>query len=320
MLAYFKCLVSYFKYSLISVVLLAHMLLSAQSAEAAEGGASFYVPGLYGDTAIAVAPPAGIYLLSTTIHYQSEAANSLLPGQIDNNIEATTIAQLLRGFWVSDEKFLGATMMMAMRVAAFDIDVSADIQTQFGALQLDEKNRDYGDLAVIPLSLFWKLGDIHLNLYEVVSIPISKYTLNSFTNTGLNHWAFDTVLSASWFDPKTGIEISLAPGLIYNTKNPDTNYKSGTEFHVDVMFNLHLSKELTVGLHGSYYKQLTADKGAHPSLGSFKGRSYSIGPAIVWHKVVGQQQYYLSAKWLHEFEAENKVEGDLTIFTMGMKF
>lgn len=320
MLAYFKCLVSFFKYYLVSIVFLAHMLLSAQSAEAAEGGASFYVPGLYGDTAIAVAPPAGIYLLSTTIHYQSEAANSLLPGQIDKNIEAATIAQLLRGFWVSDEKFLGATMMMAMRVAAFDIDVSADIQTQFGALQLDEKNRDYGDLAVIPLSLFWKLGDIHLNLYEVVSIPVAKYTLNSFTNTGLNHWAFDTVLSASWFDPKTGIEISLAPGLIYNTENPDTNYKSGTEFHVDVMLNYHLNKELTLGLHGSYYKQLTADKGAHPSLGSFKGRSYSVGPAIVWHKVVGQQQYYLSAKWLHEFEAVNKVQGDLTLFTMGMKF
>lgn len=310
------------KFSLVLVAFCSLIFMTSQTKEvySAEGGSSFYVPGLYGDIAIAVAPPPGHYLLSTTIHYKSEAANSLLPNNIDKKIEANTNAQLIRGFWVPDETFLGATMMIGFRVAAFDIDVSADLQTPLGNVHIDENNKDFGDFALIPLSLFWKTGDIHLNLYEVISIPVAQYTRNSFTNTGLNHWAFDTVLSATWIDPKSGIEISVAPGLIYNTENPDTNYQSGVEFHIDAMLNLHLSNELVVGVHGSYYKQLTADKGSDPSLGSFKGRSYSVGPAIVWHKNIGQQKYYASAKWLHEFDAVNKVEGDLTLISVGMKF
>lgn len=310
------------KLSLLSVAFLSLIFMNYQIKEvhSAEGGISFYVPGLYGDIAIAVAPPPGHYLLSTTIHYKSEAANSLLPNNIDEKIEAKTTVELIRGFWVSDETFLGATMMMGFRVAAFDIDVSANLQTPSGTVHIEENNKNFGDLALMPLSLFWKIGDIHLNLYEVISIPVAQYNPNNFTNTGLNHWAFDTVLSATWLDPKSGIEISVAPGLIYNTENPDTNYQSGVEFHMDAMLNLHLSNELVVGLHGSYYKQLTADKGSDPSLGAFKGRSYAIGPAIVWHKNIGQQKYYASAKWLHEFDAINKAEGDLTLISIGMKF
>jgi len=310
------------KLSFVPVAFLVFIFTTCLKKEAysAEGGVSFYVPGLYGDIAIAVAPPQGYYLLSTTVHYQSKAANSLLPGKIDKNIEAETVAQLIRGYWVSDQTFLGATVMMGFRLAAFDIDVAADLETPFGDQHLEEKNKDYGDLGLLPLSLYWKIGDIHLNLYEVISIPIAKYTDNSFTNTGLNHWAFDTVLTATWIDPKSGIELSLAPGIIYNTENPDTNYQTGIEFHMDVMLNYHLSNELAVGVHGSYYKQLTADKGGDPSLGDFKGRSYSVGPAIVWHKDIGEQKYYMSAKWLHEFDAVNKVKGDLTILSLGMKF
>lgn len=311
-----------YKSSLAFFVFLFHFfgVFHKTKAIATEGGVSFYVPGLYGDVAIAVAPPPGAYLLSTTIYYQGEAPNSLLPLGVDEKLEAKTIAQLLRGFWVSDDTLFGARMMMGIRAAAFDIDVSSDVSTPLGSVNLQDNNKDLGDFAVMPISLFWKVGDIHLNLYEVINLPTGKFNSNRLANTSLHHWAFDTVLTATWIDPKSGIEISLAPGIIYNTKNPDTDYQSGIEFHMDAMINFYLNQELSIGIHGATYKQLTADKGAHPSLGLFKGESFAIGPSITWYSKNNQTPGYLSFKWLHEFEAKNKIEGDITMLSIGMKF
>lgn len=314
----------YYKYFtrpvLVILLILLAPVLPTNKVMAAESGVSFYVPGLYGDIAIGIAPLPGIYLLSTTVYYDSKSANSLLPNSIDESISANITSQLLRGFWVSEEKLLGANLMMGFRVSALDVDVTADLNTPFGSLQIQDDNQDFGDFAIMPISLFWKVGSLHLNLYEVISIPTANFDSNRFANTALNHWVFDTVLAATWIDPKTGLETSIAPGLIYNAENEDTGYKSGVEFHIDAMLNLHLSKELTVGLHGSAYKQLTADKGADPSLGSFKGRSFSLGPSVTWYKQSKDSAFYLSLKWLHEFEAINKSEGDLTIFSIGAKF
>lgn len=287
---------------------------------AAESGVSFYVPGLYGDVGIAIAPPPGFYFLSTTVYYESKAPHSLLPNSIDEKLEANITSQLLRGFWVPDKTLLGANMMMGFRVNALNADVSAVLRPPSGRVNVQDDNLDFGDIAILPFSLFWNIGNIHINLYEVISIPTATFDSNRFANTSLNRWAFDTVLAVTWIDQKTGLELSLAPGLIYNTENPDTNYKTGVEFHMDAMVNLHLTEELNIGIHGSIYNQLTEDKSDDPSLGSFKGRSYSIGPSITWRIQKNNSLFYTSLKWLHEFDALNKTEGDLTILSIGAKF
>ncbi len=294
--------------------------LNSSKTHAAEAGVSFYVPGLYGDIAVAIPPSPGNYMLSTSIHYRSMTLSPLLPNQVDEKIKAETFAELVRGFWVSNETILGAKVLMGFRAIALDVNVEADINTPIGPLQIKDRNSGFGDLAVIPLSLYWQFGDLYINLYEVISIPVGQFDKNRFANIALNHWSFDTVLGITWLDQKTGIELSLTPGLIYNTVNKDTNYQTGIEFHMDVMLNWHISSSLSVGLHGSVYNQLTGDKGGHPSLGSFKGRSYSIGPSMTYYDKSSDPNFLVSLKWLHEFNSKNKAEGDLTLLTMGIKF
>ena len=310
--------------SKIKIVFLFSVFLSSlfhiSKMHAAESGVSFYVPGLYGDAAIAVPLPPGFYLLSTTLYYDSKAPHPLLPNEIDNKLEADISSQLLRGFWVPDQTLFGAKIMAGFRINALNVDVEAELSTPFGTVDVQDDNLDFGDIAVMPLSLYWKMGDIYFNLYEVISIPTGKYDPNRFANTSLNRWAFDSVLAMTWIDQTTGLELSAAPGLIYNTKNRDTDYKTGVEFHMDAMINLHLSKALSLGVHGSMYKQLTEDKGGDPSLGSFKGRSYSLGPAITWRVQKDDSLFYTSLKWLHEFDTVNKTEGDYMIFSVGAKF
>ncbi len=296
------------------------LLASPIKLRASEGGATFYIPGLYGDLAVAIPPPPGAYLLSTSIFYQAKAPNPLFPNAIDRKVDADIFAQMLRGFYVPDASFLGAQMLFGFRVLTLDSDISVDVDTPFGSLQLDDSNTGYGDFGIVPLSLYWQVDNFYINLYEVINAPTGRYEPGRIANIALGHWTFDTVLVMTWLDPKTGIEISAVPGIIYNSENMKTNYKSGVEFHMDTMLNWHISPSWMVGLHGSIYKQLTDDEGADHSLGSFRGHSFAFGPAIAWHQDIGEQKYLLSAKWLHEFEAKNKLEGDLILLTAGIKF
>ncbi len=289
-------------------------------AYAVESGVSFYLPGTYGDIMVAAAPAPGTYLLSTSIHYKSNASDAVLPNGIDKRIEAEAYAELIRGFWVPDAKFLDGQILMGFRVSALKQDVLAEVETNAGSLEFQDDIKGIGDLSIIPLSVYWQLGDLYINLYEAISIPTANFDKTRLANISLNRWVFDTVLAMSYLDKSTGIEISATPGIIYNSENTKTKYHSGIEFHMDAMVNWHISSSLSIGMHGSVYKQLTKDKGEGATLGSFKGRSYSIGPAIVWHKNIESRKYLLSAKWLHEFDAENKIFGDLTVLTLGIKF
>ena len=287
---------------------------------AAESTVSFYVPGLYGDAAVAVPPAPGSYLLATSIYYPAKAPHSIFPGKIDKKVETDVYAQFLRGFWVPEAKPFGAQMLLGVRLSVLNVDIHAEINTPFGLAALEDSRTDMGDLGLIPMSHYWRRGNLYFNLYEAINIPTAKYDKTRLTNTSLNHWVFDTVLAATWLDPNTGIELSASPGLIYNTENSETMYQSGIEFHMDVALNLHLSSSLAMGFHGSVYRQLTGDRGAGATQGSFKGRAYAFGPAVVWNKKLDEKQYYLSAKWLHEFGARNHLEGDFYSITTGLKF
>ena len=64
------------------------------------------------------------------------------------------------------------------------------------------------------------------------------------------------------------------------------------------------------GIEGFYLKQITGDCGSGALLGDFKGELAGVGPALFWTKKFGDQDVSFIAKWLHEFHAENRLEGD----------
>jgi len=80
--------------------------------------------------------------------------------------------------------------------------------------------------------------------------------------------------------------------------------------HLDLLFNQYLSESLAVGIHGYYLQQITGDKGSGAILGDFKASSAGIGPAVMWGTKIGDQDVTFIAKWLHEFDADNRMEGD----------
>ena len=168
--------------------------------------------------------------------------------------------------------------------------------------------------------LFWNRGNFHISLAEFIVMPTADYDSNDLANSGLNYWTFDTDLAVTYLNLETGQDYSINIGYNYNTENTDTNYQTGQEIHIDYMVNQFLSESWAIGIHGFYLKQITGDSGSGAILGDFKAEAAGIGPAILWNTKVGNQEINFIAKWIHEFHAERRLEGDHIFGSFAMSF
>ena len=104
---------------------------------------------------------------------------------------------------------------------------------------------------------------------------------------------------------------------MFNTKTDDTNYKTGTQFHLDFTANQFLSESFSVGHRGYYYQQITGDSGA--ILGDFKSEAFGVGPGFVWIPKSADGHLTVLGKWMHDFHAENRFESDYITLTLAWK-
>jgi hypothetical protein len=131
-------------------------------------------------------------------------------------------------------------------------------------------------------------------------VPIGDYQSDALTNVALHRWVGDTSISATWLDPAVGIDVSGAAGVAFNGNNPSTDYRTGTEFHVEGTVSKYLSKDFSIGPSAYFYDQLTGDGGAGDKLGSFEGRVAALGGAIGYNFVVDKIPISTSVKvYLH---------------------
>jgi hypothetical protein len=128
-------------------------------------------------------------------------------------------------------------------------------------------------------------------------------------NLGLGHGAVDWGAGYTYLNPSTGREFSAVGGFTYNFENPDTNYQSGIDFHLDWGAAQFLSKQFFIGAVGYTYQQVTGDHGTGDVIGDFKSRVFGVGPQVGFLFPVGDRQGYLNLKGYKEFGAENRPEG-----------
>ncbi|WP_334272998.1 SphA family protein [Bradyrhizobium symbiodeficiens] len=107
-------------------------------------------------------------------------------------------------------------------------------------------------------------------------------------------------------------------GLTYNFKNPDTQYQSGIDFHLDWGVSQFLSKQVFVGFVGYAYQQVTDDFGQPAVLGSFRSRVLGVGPQIGYIFPIGSNQAFLGLKGYGEFDAANRPSGWNTWLTFSI--
>jgi len=288
------------------------------SVQAAEGGYSNYLPGTYGDFAMAVEPAGKLTLRNDIYYYNADDDKSVRSGKVEAEAELTVVSNLTTLLYKPGIEIFGASYAFGVLVPIVYADIETKTEIPGRTFRNQDDTTGLGDIAWIPLVLYWSHGNLHTSFSQFIVSPTGSYDEGDDINPGLNYWSFDTNFAVTHLNPDTGREFSFNLGHIYNTENDDTNYQTGQELHLDVVFNQYFSESFAAGIQGYYLKQITGDSGDGAVLGNFKAESAGIGPAVLWSTKIGQQNVTFIAKWLHEFHAENRFKGDhvMTSFVM----
>lgn len=306
---------------LMSIYIIGYWLFSGQyTVYGAEGASSHYFPGFAGTFAVAVAPEPGPIFVNTTLFYGATADQAALQGRVNVGIDAFAVYDLLTGLYVFQKPVLGARFAVGGFLPVAYAELDARASAAIGSLRISGDDFNIGDLGLIPASFYWNTGNFHVKFTELIMAPSGHYDTDDIISVGRNYWSFDTSVAATWFNTSTGTEVSVVPGLMFNTRNGKTKYTTGDEFHLDFMLNQFLAQHFALGFHGYYYTQTSGDSGSGATLGSFKGESVGVGPAILWAPEWGGGKLSVSGKWLHDLDADNRLDGDYGVLNIAYKF
>ena len=290
---------------------------------AAEGAASHYLPGAGGDIFLALPPDPGLQVANTFWYQTGSTDVALIEGKVGLGMDLDLFLNLAALTYTFDSPVLGGRYTIGVAVPFGNADLDGALTGPFGGrLPFSDSSFDLSDIAFIPFQMNWSSGRWSFKLSESIIAPTGGYDSSGsdLANLGRNYWSFDTVGAVTWFNPDSGTEASIAPGVMINTENSATNYKTGTEFHVDFVANQFLSPTLALGLRGYYYKQLSGDSGSGATLGDFKSESFGIGPGFVWIPESGGGKFTVLGKWMHDFSAENRFNSDYVTLTGAWQF
>ncbi len=127
-------------------------------------------------------------------------------------------------------------------------------------------------------------------------------------NGGVGYNTYAPELAITWMDKQW--EFSADGHYDFNTKNGQTNYKSGN--FIDVDFNagyrpIAALPGLQLGASGFFLKQVQDDTQGGQVVGDGnRGQAFGFGPLIRYDIGHGG----LLFKWQHEMAVENRTRGD----------
>ncbi len=296
----------------------AALVASLSSTAAMEGGQSAYLKG-YRDFLTGVVPSQGVQLRHDLYVYSGTERSTVPQGQL--TVDARRVSNILGVTVVTPYTIMGGDYAFAIRGGVTDIDVDQSVLNRFGVTTKRSGNlTSITDIVVNPIMIGWHAGNFHWNVLAAVFMPAGNYDKNRVANTGRNAWAVSPQFGATWFDPKTGWEVSGAAIYMNSFSNTDTNYRSGDIVHVDFAAGRMLTPAFKLGVVGYYAQQLGADSGAGATLGSRRLRIAGVGPGVTFTFKVNETVVNLVAKYYREFGAQNTTEGDSGTLSLRVKF
>jgi uncharacterized integral membrane protein len=296
-------------------LLAALLAFSASDARADESGVSFWLPGQYGSFAATSVPPG--WSFETTFYHATAKAGAersfARGGGIQVGVSSPSDYLMFTPTYVFATPVLGgqAAVGMTALLGRNSTTVSATLTGPGGATLSGSRSdavTGFGDLNPTA-SLKWNRDAHNVMLYATAGIPVGVYDPARLASLGLGHWAVDAGAGYTYLDEQAGFEWSAVLGLTRNFINPYTQYRSGTDAHLDWAISPYLSDTMHIGAVGYFYRQLSGDSGPGATLGEFKSRVAGVGPQIGWFFPVADRQGYLNIRGYYEFDASHRLSG-----------
>ena len=307
------------------------MLLALPTLVRAEEGASgHYAPGAMASFFDAFPPkPGSLALFGFYTHYKGSAEASReirVAGLTTFGLEATTDIATVGTFYRTKLRVLGGGLAFGAAVPVIWLDTRGTVASQLGSLAAQDDASGIGDITLYPLMLGWvqKEGDLRYDIRLGVYAPTGSYEKNKLAVLGKNYWTIEPGIMVSYLGHKNGREASAYAAFDFNTKNEETDYQTGTQFHVDATLAQHLPLLGGVGGFGAtgfYYQQITDDGGGGAALlDGFRGRTAGVGPVLSYLRKAGNHDLVSELKWLPELDVDKRLEGDFIWLKLALAF
>ncbi len=302
------------------------LLVPAQRpATAEEGGSGHYLPGSMASFMDAVAADKTFLVRYNLVYYGGSvdpAVELPIAGAVTLGADASSWAHGLTVFWCPGKLSERWSYAMSATIPLVGLDVTASLAGQAGArVARTDSVSAIGDLVLMPLMFnYHASADVNVNFRVAAYAPTGSYEVGRFANSGKNYWTIEPTVAFMYFGTKNGRELSLFTGIDFNTENEATQYKSGTQFHVEGTLAQHFPIPgglAGLGASAFYYKQISDDSGDGATFGGFRAQDAGIGPVVSYITKVGGKDLIAELKWLHEFDVRRRLEGD-TVFLKGI--
>lgn len=182
-------------------------------ASAAEGGYSNYIPGTYGDFGMALAPTETWTLRNDIYYYGAEDDKSVRSGKIEVDADLEFLMNFTTVLYKPELTLFGGQYAAGVFVPLVKAEVEATVALGPVKQELDDKASGLGDIALIPLALYWNAGSYHWSFSQFIVTPTGSYDEADDINTSLNYWSFDTNFALTYLNEKKGQRSVLQPGL-----------------------------------------------------------------------------------------------------------
>jgi hypothetical protein len=270
-------------------------IMSNKTVLATENGGCAYPNGAEDFMAGAV-PPPGTYFLNYFLYYPASDFKDSNGHNVFSDFDLKVTANVFRFVHVTDKKIFGGFLGMQVLIPVLNIDIE---------IMNDSDNKTgIGDIVINPFLLSWHFKNWHFATGLDFFMPTGNYDKEDLANTSRNYWTFEPAFGVTYVSD-SGFEISSKFMYDFNTKNDDTDYKSGQEFHCDYTIGKKF-ENVSVGIGGYYYKQVTSDEidGEKVSDG-LKGQVFAFGPQLKYD----YKNMSFTIKYQKETEVENRAEG-----------
>jgi hypothetical protein len=291
--------------------------LSAGAAAAVESGSSFYLLGQRGAAAAVLPPAEGWFFALPTYYYSGHASDSSeLPigGVASLGLDAEVVLLMPTAVWVTSTDLFGGDLAFSGTLVYGNADMRARAAVSIpgivdGSVDLLDDRWVVGDPAFSVL-VGWPAEDHHYLVAASVNVPVGGYDAGRLSNVALHRWVGDLTAAGTWLFADKSIELSGAVGLSFNGENSDTDYRSGTESHLEVASYYQFSPNVAAGVGAYHYQQLSPDGGAGATLGDFEGRATGLGPGLTATFAIGAVPVSVGLSYFREFNVKNRLLGD----------
>ncbi len=289
----------------------------AGQARASESGASVYLLGTGGPEAAIMPPVQGVFFANTAYYYSGSAGGGkefTLGGHVVADLKANIAADFPSVAWVPSTDIAGGTLMLgaALPGGRPTADVSATVVGPLGRpINLEESDSAFiiGD-PLVTAALGWKFGKISVQASTLLNIPVGDYHPGELANLAFHRWAEDGSLAVTWHDDKSGWDVSGKAGVTFNGENDVTDYRTGTEFHLEGTVEKTLTPAFSIGAQAFYYQQVTGDSGPGAVLGAFEGEDIGVGGTAAYHFALGQTPMTLRLHGTAEVDTRDRPQGE----------